>query len=281
MIGKLTKPTFTTPADVPEWMRLLLAAGTGWGKTRLLGTIGKGNKAIIIDSEEGTVTFRHPDFRNHEDATEIENLHIISLAAWDVDPTDPNVDRTKLKTLADLKATVEGAFDYVIRSKNEDGYTLVAIDSLSELQTKFLRYHQANDPRQSYGEWANWLGALSDKAKHVPAHVVFTARLRASTDEVLGREVVHSELAPSARGSVEGKLHTIAYGEMKILGPKTVRQLNMHHTVRTAGKDRMGFDATYQEPTFRQLAEAVKQAREGTPTPVGAKPGAKFIPARS
>lgn len=259
------------PSQLPEFANLLIGGVAGAGKTSLLGLVGKGNKSLIIDTEGGTSSLNSTWFRQQDAATESENLDIVSI--------QPDLSATE------LVHAVESVFDYIIRTKNSDGYALVALDSVTEFQEKFLSVHQAADKRQSYGALRESMYSIVHKARQAPAHTVFTARLKATFDEVLNREVVRPEVSPGVWSVISGLFDNIGFLELKQQGVRQIRTLNFAHQVRTQGKDRFGI-GELNDPTFIAIAERLSADGDApavptTPTPRSPAPRRGAATARS
>lgn len=258
-----SKAPATTPVSSrPKHPAIAIAGASGVGKTTMLGTVGQGNKVLIADTEGGSISFNSPWFQAHEDAAALDDIHVISFE-----------DVTKWPELVEK---TEGTLDYLIGTKNKDGYSLFAIDSLSELQELFLVLHNAPDPRQSYGAFKDLFHTLVVKAKQAPLPVVFTTRLRATHDEVLGRDIIRPEVSPSA-WSVAGLLDAVGFYELDVKPAKTSRRLTFEHSVRYPGKDRIGLGvAELIDPAFTDI-----QALLAGETPEPKKKAAKKPPFRS
>lgn len=242
MIPKSKGPDTHSPSALPKHVNMLLSGVAGSSKTSQLGLIGKGNKALIMDPEGGTVTFHSRWFQDQEEAANLDDLAIIGFE--------------DIESAADLVFRVESTLDYIIKTKNSDGYTLVALDSLTEFQERFLSLHVAGDKRQSYGALRDALYSIVHKARKAPVHTVFTARLKATFDEVMNRDVVRPEVSPGVWSVVSGLFDQIGFLEVKSQGVRTVRTLDFSHKVRTQGKDRFGI-GTIDEPTFVKIQEAL------------------------
>jgi len=244
MIQKPGTLPITKPSDLPKWGNFGLGAVAGWGKTHLLGTVGKGKRVLILDTEGGNSTYSSAAFKSDKDAT--DKIDIIEFA--------------DVSTANDLVHRIESALDYLIKTNNSDGYTLVALDSLTEFQERFLSLHTAADKRQSYGAVRDALYSIVNKARRVPAHTVFTARLKATQDEVLNREIVRFEVSPGVYSVISGLFDVIAYGDMKRTGmgnnARITRLFDPTPTLRTPGKDRFGI-GPMEDPSFKKISDKI------------------------
>jgi hypothetical protein len=249
LIQNASKPNFTTPAAIPKHLNFLVAGVAGAAKTTLLGLTGPASKVMICDTEAGTAAFQSPWFRSHAEAAELDNIHVVTFG--DVTSSQELVHR------------VEGNLDYLIRTGNRDGYALFALDSLTEFQERFLSLHSAPDRRQSYGALREAVYAIVNKARQAPVHCVFTARLKATFDEVLGREVVRPEVSPGVWSVVSGLFDQIGFLDLKTQGVKSSRVLSFQHTLRTQGKDRAGI-GELSDPTMTEIFNRI--AGTGAPT---------------
>lgn len=242
------------PPSLPSKVNMAIGGLAGVGKTHFLGTVGKGNKVLIIDTEGGSVTYSGSKFGEAKDATENDNIHIVSVG--EEDRSDQLVDE------------VEKVFDYLIRSGNSDGYTLVALDSLTELQEKFLSLDTATDKRQSYGRLNDSVYRLINKAKQVPIHTVFTARLKAVHDEIANREIIRFAISPAVWASTSGLFGSVGMLAIKMQGVQNVRELTFEHSNRFQGKDRYGIP-TLINPSFVEVLAHVRKEVDVKPPSKG------------
>jgi len=244
MIQKAGTLPITKPSELPKYANIGVGAVAGWGKTHLLGTPGKGRRVLILDTEGGSSTYSSAAFKAADDAT--DKIDVITFEA--------------VSNANELTHLVESTFDYLIKTNNSDGYDLVALDSLTEFQERFLSLHQAPDKRQSYGALRDDLYKLVSKARRVPSHTVFTARLKATQDEVLNREIVRFEVSPGVYSVISGLFDSIAYGDMKRVGignnARISRSLDANPTLRTPGKDRLGIGELV-DPTFKKILSKI------------------------
>lgn len=264
MINKSAGPKTSSPAALPKWGNFLISGVAGSSKTSLLGLIGTGNKALIMDPEGGTVSYHSAWFGQQPDAAKLDDLHVVSF--------------DDVTTAQDLVHRVVSTLDYIIKTKNSDGYTLVALDSLTEFQERFLSLHVAGDKRQSYGALRDSLYEIVHKARQAPVHTVFTARLKATFDEVQNRDVVRPEVSPGVWSVVSGLFDQIGFLEVKTQGVRTTRTLDFAHKTRTQGKDRFGIGAI-DDPTFVKL-QAVLDG-DAKPAPKKPVPTKRQTPAQA
>lgn len=251
---------FSLPSGLPEFGSFAVGGPSGTGKTHLSGTVGPDAKMLMFDSEGGSITFSTKAFKAAKDAGTNENLHIIKF------PRDA--------TPAALLHTVESVLDQLISSNNKEGYELIVLDSLTELQAQVIGAFAGKDPRQAYGLWADGLHRIITKARRLDAHSLFIARLRATFDEVLGREIVRYDISPGAWSTVSGLFDAIGFMDLRTQGVKTVRTLTFEPTMRFPAKERFGLKEMV-EPTMRQILDAVASARADEPvSPVGPRAAA-------
>ncbi len=234
------------PGALPKYANIGIGGVAGAGKTHLLGTVGKDNKVLVIDTEGGTVTYNSDCFL--KDPTATENIAIKAVYS------------ESITTAQALVQSVESVFDYLIKSKNSDGYSLVALDSLTEFQERFLSLHQATDPRQSYGALKDAVYKLVNKARSVPTHTIFTARLKQTQDEVLGREIVRFAISPGSYDVISGLFDSIGFLTIKAQGQRSTRTLDFNHTLRTQGKDRYGL-GDLVNPTFKAISDKIQEIK--------------------
>jgi hypothetical protein len=249
MIQKKSGLQVTKPADLPKFPNLGIGGIAGAGKTHLLGTGGKGIKTLVIDTEGGTVTYSGKSFKGDKFAS--DGIDIISFE--DIDWSAPDA-------LTRFVGKIEGVFDYLIRTKNSDGYKIVALDSLTEFQERFLSLHKAADKRQSYGALRDTLYGIVHKARQTPAITVFTGRLKTAMDDVANREVVRFEVSPGVYSVISGLFDSLGFLDVKKKTPAPnsplVRTLDFTYNTRTQGKDRYGF-GDMENPSMHQILQTV------------------------
>ena len=258
-------PQFSTPAALSKHPNIFIGGMPGAGKTSFLGSVGKGNRVLIADPEGGTATFRSAWFQGRESSAALDDLHVMSFG-----------EETKAQ---EVLFKVESALDYLIRTKNSDGYALFAVDSLTELQEQFMHLHPASDRRQAYGAFRDGLHTIIHKAKQAPLPTIFTARLKATYDEVQGREIIRPEISPGAWGIAAGLFDNIGLFDLKAQGVRTTRSLEFAFTTRFPGKDRLDLGAL-TDPTFEAMVASLNGETEDAPAqparkPVTRKPAAK------
>jgi len=241
---------FVSPSALPKYVNFGIGGVAGAGKTHLLGTVGKGRKVLIFDTEGGNVTFNSAAFLADPAATELENIHVVVF--------------DDVTTTVEMVHRVEGALDHLIRTKNADGYSLVALDSLTEFQARFLSLDNAADKRQSYGRLQEALYGIVHKARQVPTHTVFTARLRYTQDDVLGREVVRFDVSPGGWSIISGLFDNIGFLDLRTQGVRTTRTLDFSHKIRTQGKDRFGL-GELTDPKFSDIITRVEGGNAPAP----------------
>ena len=263
IVIKTTSPIkFVTPSDLPRYANIGIGGVAGAGKTHMLGTVGAGTKVLVFDLEDGTTTFRSRSYIDDPNAT--DQVHVVQFG-----------DLTKT---TELVGRLESAFDHLIRTKNSDGYVLVALDSLTELMARFLSQDQAADKRKAYGNFQEAVYALIGKARQIPAHTVFTARLRLVHEEVLNREIVRFDLNPAAWSSVSGLFDNIGFMDVRTQGVTSKRTLTFGHSVRYQGKDRMGIgdlvNPTFVEIMARMSGDSAQEKPKAAPK-TGTRPAAR------
>lgn len=225
--------------------------------TTLVGTVGKGNKIITLDFEGGTVSYSSPSFRALDDATELDNIHVIPFPRFDIPPRDGEEEVKAITDINTLQLRVMSVFDYLRRTNNSDGYTLLAIDSLSEMQQRFITLFSGNDPRQGYQQWKNFLSELVNKAKVTPVNTVFISRPMSAVNEVTGEREVRSGVSPAAWQAVSGLIDANGYYQTKTNpAGRTTRTLNFTLAQRYSAKTRMAL-GVLEDPTFKQVLDLI------------------------
>lgn len=251
---------FRSPRELPKFGNFMVGGVAGVGKTSFLGTIGPDAKMVVVDSENGSVSYQSAWFQNEPSAAKLDNIHIIG--------TDD------VSTAEELVHVAESTLDYLIRTKNSDGYALFALDSITEMQEQFLKLHKAADPRQSYGAWKEALHTIVHKARQAPIVTVFTARLKAMQDEVLAREIVRPAMSPGAWEVISGLFDQIGLLDLKVQGQTGRRNLDFSPRPRFQGKDRYGL-GEMPEPRFVNLLAKLNGEAPAKPAPrTSARPAA-------
>jgi len=235
----------------------LVDGESGAGKTTLVGTVGKGNKIITLDFEGGTVSYSSPSFRALDDATELDNIHVIPFPRFDIPPRDGEEGVTAITDINTLQLRVMSVFDYLRKTNNSDGYTLLVIDSLSEMQQRFITLFPGNDPRQGYQQWKNFLSELVNKAKVTPVNTVLISRPVSATNEVTGEREVRSGVSPAAWQAVSGLIDANGYYQTKTNpAGKTTRTLNFTLAQKYSAKTRMAL-GVIENPSFKQILDLI------------------------
>lgn len=245
------------PPPLPSHNVFLVDGESGAGKTTLVGTVGKGNKIITLDFEGGTVSYSSPSFRALDDATELDNIHVIPFPRFDIPPRDGEEGVTAITDINTLQLRVMSVFDYLRKTNNSDGYTLLVVDSLSEMQQRFITLFPGNDPRQGYQQWKNFLSELVNKAKVTPVNTVFISRPVSATNEVTGEREVRSGVSPAAWQAVSGLIDANGYYQTKTNpAGKTTRTLNFTLAQKYSAKTRMAL-GIIENPSFRQILDLI------------------------
>lgn len=262
MIPTIKRPfEINTPNQLERYTRIGIGGQAGSGKTHFTGTIGPDKKILFFDLEGGSETFSSSSFRNDPNAAPLENIHTISFAEFERD----NAVKQGL-TPTDLIRKIESALDYLIQSNNSDGYSVVVIDSLTELQEKFMSLYITKDPRQAYGAFRDSLHSIVSKVRNVKAHIIFLARLRNVEDEVQAKEVVRFELSPGAWSVISGLMSAIGYLTVKTQGPRSERVLDFGFNSRYQGKDRYSFGEVKTPNLKDMIATLDKELGSTEPT---------------
>lgn len=245
------------PPPLPSHNVFLIDGESGCGKSTLVGTVGKGNKIITLDFEGGTVSYSSPIFRSLPDATEPDNIHVIPFPRFDIPPRDGEEEVKAITDINTLQLRVMSVFDYLRKTNNSDGYTLLVVDSLSEMQQRFITLFPGNDPRQGYQQWKNFLSELVNKAKVTPVNTVFISRPVSATNEVTGEREVRSGVSPAAWQAVSGLIDANGYYQTKTNpAGKTTRTLNFTLAQKYSAKTRMAL-GVIENPSFKQILDLI------------------------
>jgi len=255
-----SKLTFRTPNGLPKYPNIVVGGGAGVGKTAFLGSAGPDAKVLIADPEQGTVSFQSAWFLAQPTSVKQENIHVI--------------DFDDVTTSAELVHRVEGALDHLIRTKNSDGYALFALDSITEFQERFIRLHTASDPRQAYGALKEAMHTLTIKARQAPVVTIFTARLRAITDEVSQREMVRPEVSPGVWSVTSGLFDQIGLFDLRVQGVTARRTLDFSLKPRFPGKDRFGLGEIPDPTMMALLAKLNRDPSDAPVAPARPRPAA-------
>ena len=98
--------------------------------------------------------------------------------------------------------TLREAYEWLKDSDEAKGFESIALDSISEIGEVCLAAEKAKakDPRQAYGEMQTTMAELIRSFRDLPRHVLFTAKLDKSQDE-MGRMLY----SPSMPGNKTGQ----------------------------------------------------------------------------
>lgn len=99
-------------------------------------------------------------------------------------------------------ATLKEAYAWASESKEAEGFSSIALDSISEIAEVVLNYEKKNtkDPRQAYGAMQEQMTDIIRAFRDLPRNVYMTAKLDKATDEQ-GRMLY----APSMPGNKTGQ----------------------------------------------------------------------------
>ena len=242
---------FSTPQGLARYPNMVIAGAAGVGKSAFLAGVGKSAKVLIADPEQGSTTYQSAWFQAQETSPPLDNIHIIGFDG--------------VENVNDLVHQVEGTLDYLIRTKNSDGYALFALDSITEFQELFIKMHGASDPRQSYGALKEAIHGITVKARQAPIITIFTARLRSVEDPITQREMVRPEVSPGVWSVTSGLFDQIGLFDLKVQGVTSRRVLDFSPRPRFAGKDRFGL-GELPDPTFATLQARLDGVAPATPT---------------
>lgn len=248
MALKIANLNVSNPAPLSTHNVYLIDGVAGSGKTTFVGTVGAGKKILVIDLEGGTTSYSSPVFSTLQDSTEITNIDVISI---------PKDGEGSFDNAAKLALAIQSVFEHLIRTKNSEGYALVALDSIVEFQERFLDLHTANDPRQAYGAWKDVLYSLVHKMRAAPLDVVILSRPVLATEEVTGLDIVRSGISPAAWKSVSGLVDANGLLAVKTNpAGKTTRTLNFSPGQRYAAKTRLDL-GEIEAPTFKKMLDLI------------------------
>ena len=123
-----------------HFLKMLIYAGSGYGKTRLAATTGA--PTVVISAEGGLLSLR-----------------------------DHDITAIEVQTIADIQE----AYKWVVGSKESEGIQWVVLDSISEIAEVSLAHHKASskDGRKAYGEMADTMTQLIRAFRDLPEHHVY------------------------------------------------------------------------------------------------------------
>ena len=147
-------------------VKVLVYGQAGAGKTSLIPTMPN---PVILSAEAGLLSIRG------------SNLPFIEIDGMD---------------------TLREAYKWLTGSDEAKGFDSVALDSISEIAEVCLATEKAKskDPRQAYGEMQTTMAEVVRSFRDLPRHVLFTAKLDKSQDE-MGRMLY----SPSMPGQKTGQ----------------------------------------------------------------------------
>jgi phage nucleotide-binding protein len=147
-------------------VKMLVYGQAGAGKTSLIPTMPN---PVILSAEAGLLSIRD------------SNMPFIEIDGMD---------------------TLREAYQWLTGSDEAKAFNSVALDSISEIGEVCLAHEKAvaKDPRQAYGEMQTAMSEAIRLFRDLPMHVMFTAKLDKSQDE-MGRLLY----APSMPGNKTGQ----------------------------------------------------------------------------
>lgn len=281
----MAKPAAIQPvSDVTDWIRLMVVAGSGWGKTPFAGTADQrgtgGMKALFLSCDPEGVTSAF---------TSGSTADVWQVKTWE---------------------TLEEAYRYLNTGGGCDEYQVVIIDSLNELQNvnkeAVLRSptRGKSDPdvlaQPDYQKNQIYMVRMVKQINDLPIHVIWNIQWKKEDDETdLGFR--YEPLLQGQRGElaeqIKGYMKIIAYGtrvQKKKAGTEEiidVPRLVFQQQPPFMARDRTGALGPYMDnPTFPKIAAAVKEkmaearkvAAAGGPAAqrATARPAKKAVPAR-
>lgn len=260
---KIAGLTVENVPPLPQYSLYMVDGKEGVGKTSLSASTGEGTKVLILDFEsKGTSSLSNPEFPSYKDATQRENISVIHFPK---DGAGAILDCTR------LIAAVEGVFDHLIKTNNGDGFTLVSIDSITELQQRFMSLHPASDRRQAYGAWTDAIYGLIHKMRAAPVDKVLLSRPTVKEDDVTGKDIIRPSVSPAAWTRIAGLIDAIGYLTKTVSpGGKVTRVLDFSDSARYASKSRLNL-GSFENPSFKEVLDAVRQpaplsTQEAAPT---------------
>ena len=240
-----------SPADLGGYGKFGIGGTAGSGKTHLTGTGYKDKPILFIDLEGGSETFNSPNFLNDPNAMPNDMIHVIGFEHLvKPDQTIPPHDLMQL---------VLRTLHYVIRTKNSDGYQAVVIDSLTELQNKFIANHPAKDPRQAYGELKDSFYTMANYIRQVPTHVFCLSGLKHTFDDEQQKELIRMNIAPATWGVISHAFSAIGYMHAVKRGVKVQRVCDFSLSSVYHTKDRYTIGEV-KDPNLIALMESAKGA---------------------
>jgi len=162
----------------------------------------------------------------------------------------------EIKSIGDLRE----AYLWLTKSKEAEAFASVAIDSISEVAEVVLAHEKkaTKDPRRAYGEMQEQMHDLVRAFRDVPKHVVVTAKLDKSADE-LGRVFY----APSMPGQKAGQALPYFFDEVLALRVERDAEGNEHRAIMTSSdgawlaKDRSGALDQWEAPDLGAIIRKI------------------------
>lgn len=223
-----------------NWIKNLIYADPGGGKTHLLGTAAdhpETRPVLIFDVDGGLKTLKKFENKKH-------------------------IERVICRSMDDVKKNYDELF-YSINAKGEIPYKTVGIDSLSELTDLDMRYIMKdaynNNPDKvnidvpSQREWGiarahvrNIVRAFRD----LPCHVIMTAHV--GVEEAEGQPTKYfPAFAGKLKREVPGFFDVVGYMSTNSMTGEPIRQIQFLGTNRVVAKDRLGkFGDLLRKPTI-------------------------------
>jgi hypothetical protein len=213
------------PAELVEWINLLVYGEAGAGKTHLMGTAAddpRTSPVLAIDVEGGFTTIRHRS----------------------------DIDTVAVRTMKELT----NVFNELANSANAKSmpYKTVAIDSITELADLDMRNimqdaFRANPDRvdvdvpspREWGKTRNHMRSIIRAFRDLPCHVIYTAGLGTTSEEGMATKY-HPGFGGKLKQEIPGFMDIVGYlkSEVDAVAGEKHRVIQFLGSGRVVAKDR-------------------------------------------
>ncbi len=236
----------STPAEVVEFLNMMIFGDPGAGKTRLASTAQDNEETrpmLIIDIDGGLTTIKERS----------------------------DIDVKPCRSLKDIETIHNDIYADI-----DKYYKTVVIDSLTELQKLDMKEIMKEAYNKNPGfvdqdvpsprEWGKSLIHMTKIVRafrDLPCHTIFTCLAAYVVDDATNVTHIHPSLPGKQQKEIPGYLDVIGYLSVKTVNNENVRRVQFEKTARCHVKDRTDSLGGYVDnPTIPLIWEKISSADE-------------------